>query len=891
MSRAPRLLFGLPAAVALAALIAQPACARQPSDPYEAWRTGDYDAAISGFHGLARQAGSDPRPHIAHIRVLMEVGRYEDAVDAARDAGADHATAVANTLGEALMALGRMEEAEAAFRTSIDGRAADAVVAELNLALLRYHSGRVDDAMAAFDRFIDIYNGAERLVADELTAVATAVRHLGAREPDLFRDALRAFDEAIAAAASENALPSSRFEPRIRLGELLLEKYNSPDAQETFGEVLQVNPNHPAALLGRARARYFDGTPEAMELVRRALEVNPNLVPARVFLARLLIDFEDYEAAFEEVERALEVNPRALDALATVAAIHYLRGDEAAFENARQRALALNPAFADLYNLAAELAVRQRQYAGAVTLARRAIQLDATSWRGWGLLGLNQLRTGDVAEARRSLETAFEGDPYNVWIKNTLDLLDTFGEYREVRSDRFVFMLHEDEADLLGPYMTELAEEAYDSLEARYGYRVRTPIRVEVYPRHADFSVRTVGLAGMGALGVAFGNVLAMDSPAARSRGDFNWGSTLWHEIAHAFTMGVTDHKVPRWLTEGLSVLEERRARPGWGDDIRGEWLAAFKSDRLHPVSRLNEGFVRPQYPAQIGFSYYQASLVVELIEREHGFDAIRSMLEAYRDGADDAEAFRRVLDTDIERFDRRFDEYVQERFGRELRAIRVARAESDSVPPAIEQAGSAVPTPDDVIAQLSEGARLFQAGRHDDALPFLERARELFPENAAGGGPYAMLAEIHRTRGDLEAAAEALETLTGLDENAYDANLALADLYAELGEPARAAAALERVIWVHPYELSLHQRLAELHAEVGDWPGVVRARRAVVALGPVDRAEALYQLARAHFESGDIPAARREVLRALETAPSFPRAQELLLRISERGTVREDAA
>jgi len=75
------------------------------------------------------------------------------------------------------------------------------------------------------------------------------------------------------------------------------------------------------------------------------------------------------------------------------------------------------------------------------------------------------------------------------------------------------------------------------------------------YRRHADFSVRTVGLAGLGALGVSFGSTLAMDAPSARPPGDFNWGSTAWHELTHAFTLGASGHRVPRWLSEGLSVL------------------------------------------------------------------------------------------------------------------------------------------------------------------------------------------------------------------------------------------------------------------------------------------------------------------------------------------------
>ena len=101
----------------------------------------------------------------------------------------------------------------------------------------------------------------------------------------------------------------------------------------------------------------------------------------------------------------------------------------------------------------------------------------------------------------------------------------------------------------------------------------------------------------MGALGVCFGEVIAQDSPRARPRGTFNWGSTLWHEIAHSFTLAASEHKVPRWLTEGLSVLEERRARPGWGDDANPGFLTAWRDERLLPVAEINNGFVRPVSP------------------------------------------------------------------------------------------------------------------------------------------------------------------------------------------------------------------------------------------------------------------------------------------------------
>jgi Flp pilus assembly protein TadD len=77
---------------------------------------------------------------------------------------------------------------------------------------------------------------------------------------------------------------------------------------------------------------------------------------------------------------------------------------------------------------------------------------------------------------------------------------------------------------------------------------------------------------------------------------------------------------------------------------------------------------------------------------------------------------------------------------------------------------------------------------------------------------------------------------------------------------------------------MELHQRLARLHAELNDPLGAVREREAVVALGPVDRAEALYLLAVAQQQAGDVRAARRSIVAALEIAPNYEDALELLL-------------
>lgn len=862
--------------VGLLIFLAAPAAAQDLDAARSALRTGRYDEAIDSYASLARRQPGSVEAALGQVHALVRVGRYRDAESAARrflsrDASA---AAVRNALGEVLYLQGRWEEAEEAFESAAAAGAGSILDARLNLAILRYRRGERDLALSDFDEFIDIYNRGEARTSDELRAVATAVRYLGVEDPQLFKDALRAYDEAIAADPGDP-------EPRIAVGEMFLDTYNSADAAAAFQTVLRVDPNHPRALLGLARTRHFDGSPEARELVERSLEVNPNLAGSRVFLAELEIELENYRAAEAHAQLVLETDPRSLEALSVLAAARYLRGDRSGYDEASRRVSTYSPGYADLYVRLADLSARNRIYAAAVEFGLRAVELNERSWRGYALLGINQLRVGAIAEGRRNLEIAFEGDPYDVWTKNTLDLLDNLRHYEETRTARFLFSINERESDLLSIYYSDLAEDAYRSLSRRYGYRPPTPIRVEVYPTHADFSVRTVGLVGLGALGVSFGPVIAMDSPSAREVGDFNWGSTLWHEIAHTFHLGMSDHRVPRWFSEGLAVYEERRARDGWGSDVTPSFLTAYLEDRLLSLDRLNRGFTRPTYPEQISHSYYQASLICEYIEREAGAAALVRMLRAYGEGLSEEEVFRRVLGAGIDDINDRFFEYFEDRFAGPLAAMRPERTSSR---PTREQIESwARSDSGDFVAQLSFGHLLLEAGREGEAIPYLERAKRLFPQYAEMGSPYAYLARIYRERNDLRAAEAELSALTEINERSYRAHLELASVREELGDLEGAASALVRAIYIDPFEIGLHERLAGLFERTGNSDGAVRERRAVLALGPANRSEAHYLLARAYLAADRLDEAREAILAALEEAPGYEEALELLLEIRDR--------
>ncbi|HEY7510317.1 MAG TPA: tetratricopeptide repeat protein [Vicinamibacteria bacterium] len=824
-------------------------------DAAAALRAGDYGPLIAGLQSRAREAPRDAAVHRALARTLAEVSRYREAEDAARSFLARNARSADlwNTLGEVLHATGRLDEAAAAYQKAVSGRAADALSAEANLAVLRFERGQREEAERGFERLIDAYNAGGDLSSEDLAAVATACRYLGADDPQLFKDALKAFDEAIGA-------DPGNLDARVRLAELFLEKYNGSDASATLAEVLEANPAHPRALVAMARVRDFDGAPGVLELVGRSLEVAPNLPEARVFRSEILTAQEDFEEAAAEAQKVLALNPVSQPALAVLAAARYLQEDKAGFEEAKKRALLANARNAEFYNTVAEVCVRNRLYAEAVEFAAQAVALDPRSWRGFGILGLNQLRVGRIEAGRKNLDASFAGDPYNVWIKNTLDLLDTLPQYVETRTPHFALVVHGKESALLAPYVAELAEEAYQTLAARYRFRPPAPIRVEVYPSHGDFSVRTVGLAGLGALGACFGPVLALDSPSAREIGQFNWGSTLWHELAHTITMGASENEVPRWLGEGLAVLEERRAREGWGDDLTVEFLKALRDGKLLPIGELNHGFVRPTTPDQIAISYYQASLVAEWIEAQKGFGAVLDLLKAYRDGRATAEAFPSVLATTLEEFDAGFFAHLRQRYAGPLANL------------------------SEFEKELAAGLALVNQRRPGEAQPRLEKARALFPEYGGDNSPYWALAAVYKERGDLAAAAEQLAKLTAINERHYRAHRELATLLEERGDRREAAAALERALYIWPFDAAVHERLAALGGALGDHARVVRARRALVALDPVDKPEALYQLALALAEAGDAAGARREVLRALELAPRFQRAQELLLRL-HRGT------
>jgi len=299
--------------------------------------------------------------------------------------------------------------------------------------------------------------------------------------------------------------------------------------------------------------------------------------------------------------------------------------------------------------------------------------------------------------------------------------------------------------------------------------------------------VRTVGLAGLGALGVSFGTTLAFDSPAAKDAGPFNWGSTVWHELAHTFTLGSTDHRIPRWLSEGLSVYEEHHAKPGWGFNVSPDFLMAFKTDSLVPVSRMNDGFMHPAFPGQVQLSYYQASLVCDLIARDYGEGALGKMLQAYKDGMTTEQVFQRVLNIDIKAFDKKFNDYIRTRFATALASLGNGPPKDISGQTPVQAVQALASTkPNDFGTQLFAGEAMLEHNEPDRAIPYLEKAIR----NRADYVPArVVLARALMNLNQWPQAIAALNETVALDPKHPQPHLLLSQIFFRMGDEAKAKA------------------------------------------------------------------------------------------------------
>ena len=738
--------------------------------------------------------------------------------------------------------------------------------AGLEMALLQHYLGRWDEATPRLTMLVD--------------------RLRRSQEPlDLYRGALaaRALGEyRLANSLVRNAALGTPDDPAIQAlwGNIFGDTYEWAEASKSFNDALALDDQWAPAHMGMARALADTNPPAARAAAERALEIDPDYLDAHLFLAQGDLDDSDAIGARASLDRALAINDQSLEARALVAAMAYVEDRLDDFDVEVERILEINPGYGDVFRVAGDLTARNYRFEEAVALVRRGLEIDPDNTRSYAELGMHLLRTGDELGARRALERSFAEDPYDVVTYNLLELLDTLDEFETFEAGDLIVRLHRDEAAVLKHYVLELAQRAFDDLSARYEFKTEGPILVEVFPQHDHFAVRTLGLPGMiGALGACFGKVVTLDSPNARTPGEFNWEATLWHEMAHVVALQMSNQRVPRWLTEGLSTFEEKRARPDWARDQDLVFATDLNEGVVLSLRDLNGGFTRPE---TISMAYFQASVLVEHMIDEYGESTIHQLLRAYGDGLDTDAALEQV-GLDFDTLQGSFDIAVEARFGDLRRAMTTPDEPmpAQDAPDRLLRLGElATQFPGSFGVQMALGHALREAGETEAAKAAFETAVTLAPMATGASSPHVPLAGIAIDQDDRGLAMDHLEAHLAHDHRDIEAARQLAALAEGAGDDVRMRRAYELIIEVDPFDSTPHQALGRLAMAREDHEVAAREFEVTLAIGPIDRVAAHVDLAESYLAGNRLDEAKRAVIAALEIAPTYERAQELLLRI-----------
>jgi hypothetical protein len=410
---------------------------------------------------------------------------------------------------------------------------------------------------------------------------------------------------------------------------------------------------------------------------------------------------------------------------------------------------------------------------------------------------------------------------------------------------------------LLRPYVQAELHTILATYEKKYRMKLPGPVQVEVYPNHEDFAVRTMGMPGLGALGVTFGEVVAMDSPSARKPGDFNWGSTLWHEMSHVFILTSTNHRVPRWFTEGLAVHEEEERSPEWKNRATPEVLLAIRDKKLLPVATLDRGFVSPEYPSQVVVSYFEAGSICDFVKEKWGEEKLLDMTHSFAKLQTTPQVIQQNLGIAPDDFDKQYLAWIGQKYGAEAAHF------------------------DEWRQKLKALFAVAQQHQYDVVLEQGPAILAMYPEYVDEANVYILMADAHKEKGDSKSEAVILTAYEHEGGQMPAALKRLAALEEAAGKPAEAAATLERVNYIYPVkDEDLHRRLGDLLFAEKQYDGAIREYEARIASNPVDKAGAEFNLAQAYFAAGQKDKAQESVLAALETAPGYRPAQKLLLEL-----------
>jgi tetratricopeptide (TPR) repeat protein len=800
---------------------------------------GEYENVIEAAKAALKIKPDDASWSLLLGRARMETGRYSEARDT-------FSAGVSQTPLDILLRLGAYEAARAIGKTE---------VAQMELSQMDQLGGSISRSLT---------RPAERIA---LGRVALLVGGDPKRVLDAFFDPVR------------KEAPNLR-DSYLASGQLALDKNDFALAAKTFAPAVKKFPEDPDLSFGLAQAFAPSDTEESLEALKNTLKYNPHHVRAYLLLAEHHIDSEHYPEADTAIAEALKTNPNSPEAHALRAVLAHLRADNAGELSARAAALKAWPENPAVPHLIGRKLSQKYRFAEGADLQRTALKFDPNYLPAKAQLANDLLRLGDDVTGWKLAEEVQKADPYDVVAYNLVTLRDAIKNFRTLDSEHFSVRMDPREADVYGRKVVELLERAHTTLTKKYGLPLKDKTIVEIFPDQKDFAIRTFGLpGGAGYLGVCFGRVITANSPAARPGSTASWESVLWHEFCHVITLTLTRNKMPRWLSEGISVYEERQARGSWGEQMKPRYRAMILGEDLTPVSQLSGAFLRPKTPAHLGFAYYESSLVVEWLMDRWGIDKMKGALADLAKGME-INATLAAHFAPIEKLDAEFGEYAQNlarNTGAKLDWTKPAAADLAS-PPAVEN--FLKDKPNNFAALIDQAQRLMLAKKWNEAKAPLQKLIELYPDQREADSAYSLLARAQHELGETDAEIVTLTKLSDLTSDAVEAFDRLMQIYSERKDWAKVVDYAARYNSVNPLRPESHRLAAQAHEELRQRKEAIESYTTLLALNPPDPAEVHFRLARLLHEDRD-PLAKRHVLLALEEAPRFRAAQKLLLEIA----------
>ncbi|MBA2115432.1 tetratricopeptide repeat protein [Bremerella alba] len=676
----------------------------------------------------------------------------------------------------------------------------------------------------------------------------------------------------------------------IAAAELALSKNDFALAAEDFQLAMKVDEDNPRILYGLAQAFEPSDSKKAEEYLQQAIKINPKHIPSLLMIAESHLSAERYKETEKLLAEVLEINPHHPSAWALHAVLAHLANAPSREDECRKKALAHWKDNPEVDYLIGKHLARKYRFAEAASAQRRALKFDSDFLPAKMELSNDLLRLGHEEQGWKLVDEVFEADNYNVVAHNLATLQEHMAKFRTLESNGFIVRMDTHEAAIYGDRVLELLREAKSVLCEKYDVELNDPIAIEIFPKQQDFAIRTFGLpGGAGFLGVCFGNVITMNSPASQADNPTNWEAVLWHEFCHVVTLNKTHNKMPRWLSEGISVYEEKLRDPSWGQSISPTYRQMILEDELTPVSELSGAFLRPQSSKHLMFAYYESALVVEFLVDQFGIETLRAILDELGKGLQINDAITRHA-APLDAIDAGFQKFILDR----ARAFAPeADFSTDDLPP--PQIAKLQPWleehPNSFPGLQQYAALLFREKKYAEAMEPIDKLLQLAPDYAGEGSPLLLKAQILKELGETQQELAVLEQLAVLRADAIDIYRRLAEMQAETNQWESVVLNARRIRAVNPLIQEPYLLLARAGEQTNDGKTAIEGLSTLSRLDPYDPAEIHFRLAQRLHASKQDKEALRHILLALEEAPRYRDALQLLLALTENDSAEPDRA